>query len=629
MSSASSIRNPGIPGPATHEVRSGPVLRGEHQAIVVIERRMGRSSDQKNEPMAPGWQWVLGNARVGQLYDRLFADAQLTWSSLVVPEEHQATFAAVAAHTAGAGDESTTPTTLLQHVLLPYNGDLQINSAALPKPPDKGEGLYLIFNGHRFPLCDLQDAIQVHRNNRCDATLIEFVRARRKEYNEHFQLDGTGQVKRVNRHYGAAGGNDSLLVERDWPVMMIVSADAMRALLDVSLPQRTSQWPLAMLRAGLLVRGSAISGHSFSLHDRDHLYELNEAILRLKPEWLAEAGGLVDQGERIWVGKNVRINSSANLLGPLAIGDDVEIGAGAVIVGPTTIGRGCKIGAGIVLKRSVVLPDTTLAGATLKTHSLSTATTLGGDQPSLQAFTATEAPELHVVHTHGSTMSSVRPIRLEKVLEAGAVPALGGFGYKAFSMTKRAMDVAGAIPALFVGMFLFPIIALAIRINSPGPIFYGHVRQGRGGKNFKVWKFRTMVLNAEEIKRKLMLKNEVDGPQFKMKDDPRIFAVGKWLRRLNLDEVPQFFNVLIGQMSLVGPRPSPDRENQMCPAWREARLTVRPGITGLWQVMRKREGETDFQEWIYYDVQYIKKQSLWLDLKILARTIVVAAGGGQ
>jgi lipopolysaccharide/colanic/teichoic acid biosynthesis glycosyltransferase len=115
-----------------------------------------------------------------------------------------------------------------------------------------------------------------------------------------------------------------------------------------------------------------------------------------------------------------------------------------------------------------------------------------------------------------------------------------------------------------------------------------------------------------------------------MKDDPRIFGVGKWLRKLNIDEWPQFWNVLIGQMSIVGPRPSPDRENQMCPAWREARLSVRPGITGLWQVMRTRgRGESDFQEWIYYDIQYIKKQSIWLDIKIILKTFVVALGGGQ
>jgi len=110
-------------------------------------------------------------------------------------------------------------------------------------------------------------------------------------------------------------------------------------------------------------------------------------------------------------------------------------------------------------------------------------------------------------------------------------------------------------------------------------------------------------------------------------NDPRIYPAGRWFRKLSIDEFPQFINVLFGDMSVVGPRPSPDRENQMCPAWREARLSVRPGITGLWQVSRKREVETDFQEWIYYDVQYVKKQSLWLDIKILFKTIRVMLQG--
>jgi lipopolysaccharide/colanic/teichoic acid biosynthesis glycosyltransferase len=335
----------------------------------------------------------------------------------------------------------------------------------------------------------------------------------------------------------------------------------------------------------------------------------------------------VDQGEKIWVGKNVRIDSSANLLGPIAIGDDVEIGPDAVVVGPTTIGRGSKIGAGIVLKRSVVMPDTTIAGATFKAHALSQAIVLGGDQPTIQALTPEQEPASGI---DLRSLSVDRPIRIETVLEGGTTPALTGFRFKAFCAAKRVFDIIGAVVAILLTLPAYPLVMVAIWINSPGPIFYGAVRQGRGGKNFKCWKFRTMVVNADEIKRKLMIQNEVDGPQFKMKNDPRIFFVGRWLRKLNVDELPQFWNVLRGEMSVVGPRPSPEKENQMCPAWREARLSVRPGITGLWQVSRRRDrGETDFQEWIYYDVQYIKKQSIWLDLKIFLKTFLVAAGGGQ
>jgi lipopolysaccharide/colanic/teichoic acid biosynthesis glycosyltransferase len=590
-------------------------VRSQHQAIVVIERRMARQGDPKPESAAPGWQWTLGNARVGDLFDQLFAEARLTWSSAVVPEESTATFAALG------------PRMASQQSVVGYDGNLQIRSQALTQKPEDGEPLYLIFNGERFPICDLNDAILVHRQNRCDATLIDFPRNKpKKSYEEKIQFDADGRVKKVNRSYDQHEEN-SLRVDRDWPVIIVLSADAMKALLDVSLPHRINQWPAAMLRAGLLVRGSTIPGRSFSLLDREHLFEMNELILRLKPQWLSTAGSLVDQGEKIWVGRNVRIDSSANLLGPIAIGDDVEIGPDAVVVGPTTIGRGCKIGAGIVLKRSVVMPDTTVAGAALKAHALSQAIVLGGDQPTIQALTPEQEPRGGIDF---KSLSVDRPIRIETVLEGGATPALTGARYKAFCTTKRFMDVLGALAAIAFTLPFYPLVMLAIWLNSPGPIFYGAVRQGRGGKNFKCWKFRTMVVNADEIKRKLMVQNEVDGPQFKMKNDPRIFFVGRWLRKLNVDEWPQFWNVLFGQMSVVGPRPSPEKENQMCPAWREARLSVRPGITGLWQVSRRRDrGETDFQEWIYYDVQYIKKQSIWLDLKIFLKTFRVALGGGQ
>jgi lipopolysaccharide/colanic/teichoic acid biosynthesis glycosyltransferase len=118
----------------------------------------------------------------------------------------------------------------------------------------------------------------------------------------------------------------------------------------------------------------------------------------------------------------------------------------------------------------------------------------------------------------------------------------------------------------------------------------------------------------------------VDGPQFKLSDDPRETRLGRWLRRSNIDELPQLFNVVAGQMSLVGPRPSPFRENQICVSWRQARLSVRPGITGLWQLCRDRRSDGDFHQWIYYDLAYVRNMSLWLDLKILFYTILTGAG---
>jgi len=130
-----------------------------------------------------------------------------------------------------------------------------------------------------------------------------------------------------------------------------------------------------------------------------------------------------------------------------------------------------------------------------------------------------------------------------------------------------------------------------------------------------------MVEGADQIQQKLRFKNQVDGPQFKVENDPRVTPVGGFLRDTFIDEIPQFVNILLGQMSLVGPRPSPKAENLFCPLWRYARLSVRPGITGLWQICRTRRPNRDFQEWIYYDTNYVRNLSLGLDLLICGRTV--------
>jgi lipopolysaccharide/colanic/teichoic acid biosynthesis glycosyltransferase len=187
---------------------------------------------------------------------------------------------------------------------------------------------------------------------------------------------------------------------------------------------------------------------------------------------------------------------------------------------------------------------------------------------------------------------------------------------------KRAFDIVFALTAGSVALAMAPFICLAIYIEDGRPFTFGHTRQSKGGRPFQCLKFRSMYNNAEEIKQRLIAegKNEADGAQFFMEDDPRITKVGKILRKTNLDELPQFWNVLKGEMSVVGPRPSPEKENQFSPAWREARLSVRPGITGLWQIRRTRSAGEDFQEWIRYDLEYVETRSFWGDLKILWQT---------
>ncbi len=186
---------------------------------------------------------------------------------------------------------------------------------------------------------------------------------------------------------------------------------------------------------------------------------------------------------------------------------------------------------------------------------------------------------------------------------------------------KRAFDLAFATVALACVLPVFLPIFYAIWREDGRPFYFGHRRETMGGREFKCWKFRTMKHNAEQMKQHLMAENQADGPQFYMDNDPRTSRVGRFLRKTNLDELPQFWNVLRGDMSIVGPRPSPYTENQYCPPWREARLSVRPGITGLWQVKRSRLKGRDFQEWIRYDIHYVENLSWKLDLYIIGKTI--------
>lgn len=190
-----------------------------------------------------------------------------------------------------------------------------------------------------------------------------------------------------------------------------------------------------------------------------------------------------------------------------------------------------------------------------------------------------------------------------------------------YTTVKRSLDIAASSLTLLVLSPLILAVSLLIKATSKGPVFYKDRRQGLNGREFNCIKFRTMITGADALQAELRAQNEVDGPQFKIAKDPRITTVGDWLRKTCVDEIPQFFNVLRGDMSLVGPRPSPDRENQLCPGWRRARLSTPPGITGLWQVLRTRnESSSDFQQWIYYDLEYVRHRSLWLDIQLLVYT---------
>lgn len=191
---------------------------------------------------------------------------------------------------------------------------------------------------------------------------------------------------------------------------------------------------------------------------------------------------------------------------------------------------------------------------------------------------------------------------------------------------KRALDVAVSLPLLALLAPVFAIIAALVWLEDGGPVFFAQTRVGRHGEEFKMYKVRSMCHNAEERLRELLQQNHhKEGVTFKIKDDPRITRVGKWLRKFSLDELPQLYNVLLGNMSLVGPRPPVPREVALYLPEDRRRLAVRPGVTCLWQVGGR--SAIDFSGQVKLDVQYIETQSLWLDLKILLRTIPAVISG--
>ncbi len=194
-------------------------------------------------------------------------------------------------------------------------------------------------------------------------------------------------------------------------------------------------------------------------------------------------------------------------------------------------------------------------------------------------------------------------------------------------VAKRAIDVFASLLGLMVLSPVLAVIAIMVKLDSPGPVFYGAERIGKRGRKFKCMKFRTMVRDAEQRKADLYHMNERDGVIFKIRNDPRITRLGRILRKYSLDELPQLFNVLRGEMSLVGPRPPVASEVQQYELMHLRRLAVSPGITGLWQVEARQD--PSFDSYISFDTAYVENWSLWLDLKILIRTVgVVIAGTG-
>ena len=308
-------------------------------------------------------------------------------------------------------------------------------------------------------------------------------------------------------------------------------------------------------------------------------------------------------------------NGAWRLFEPVAMGPDCRLADEVLILGPTAVGPRCEVGKGAIINECVILGDTLIGPGSYLSRCVI------GEGSMVRNGTILHETAI-IKSQSGETDVDVFPLRKSTHRDPQSVvkhlhwqtPA-GSFYLK----IKRIVDVMAAALGLIIIAPLMLIIAVAVKLDSPGNVFFRQPRCGLRGRNFLMYKFRSMVSNAEDLKRELQAMNEVDGPMFKIARDPRITRVGKFLRDTNLDELPQLWNVLKGDMSLVGTRPLSLEEMRYNPRWRDARLSVRPGMTGLWQV--EAHTKLKFNYWIIHDLDYAQNISPGLDLKIMGKTL--------
>jgi len=385
----------------------------------------------------------------------------------------------------------------------------------------------------------------------------------------------------------------------DWPHLLLVRHTVLAAVWNGGLLADFAPWADRCRAAGLTLQSVAVAGLAYDLESEEGVLAVSQVTLSGAPG-SGTAGTWGAEERQALGGDDCRISPQSRLIGPVLLGRQVTVEADAVVVGPTVLCDGSAVGQEAIVDSAIVGTGVSVARRQAVAGCVLTAS---GRWPGAEPAAAPRAGRSREPGTlrHPGVFRSWPRLSYARCF-------------------KRIADVVAAVLILILFAPVIPVIALAVKLSSPGPVFFRDKRQGLHGRSFRCMKFRTMRPGADKMQDKLRFVSEVDGPQFKMADDPRITTVGRFLRETYLDEIPQFFNVLWGQMSVVGPRPSPEAENTLCPSWRDARLSVRPGITGLWQVYRTREPYQDFQEWIHYDTQYVREFSFALDLWICWRT---------
>jgi lipopolysaccharide/colanic/teichoic acid biosynthesis glycosyltransferase/ADP-glucose pyrophosphorylase len=498
-----------------------------------------------------------------------------------------------------------------------------------------GDSTVLVLTSSAFlPGYDLRGVVDRHRSSGAALTAVVERCGPRPASLENFKLDPDGRIREyIILHASRDRRDPARCLPGQHPErrehlcsagIYVVDPEALAV-----IPERSGYMDIneqllpALQRAGVPAKAMPVDGPLPKIIGLLQYFEANRRTLLLPGEdqdFVFRNSRQI--GEKVWVGRDVEIADGARIVGPVLLGDRCHIAEGAEIVGPVAIGadghvetgarvensflgvasrvgRMASVEGSLVAERGVVRK-----GERLRQGVVVNAKDLRGG---ISLVPLTHDDGFRVILRHGRFVPSIVNRR------------------RFFFVVKRLVDLTASAAMLVVLSPVLAVIAAAIRISDGGPVIYSQERCGRGGRSFKMYKFRTMVVNAHEMQRELAAKKDVDGPMFKLENDPRVTRIGRFLRDTSLDELPQLVNVLKSEMSLVGPRPLVMEEMDFAPVWRDIRLQATPGITGLWQVNGR--DKVSFHDWIKNDIRYVKEQSPALDAKILLSTFKVLRNG--
>ena len=474
-----------------------------------------------------------------------------------------------------------------------------------------GKGTFLVVGGN--VLLDSLDLGEFETCHRVSRAVITAAFTRRRRAQGHLEKVSFSETSGIEDYEVLHPTRDRRTLSRSAGVYLF-EPEVFALLEEGSYTDIKEQLIPQLRKSGRPVHAYVTSASLERVSSTRDYYRLHQDLMRLG---ISAPRGSVPIGDNCWIGENSSVSSQAYVLGPVLIGAHCTVEPHAQIIGPAVIGDGCTIEAGGLVRESVLWSGAAIARGGRVEYSV-----VGSG---CSVTSGSQLNECIMVNDRTPVEQALRPATARTPRTGSRSGAWRSAPSSTFgALLKRAIDILGASHGLVLLSPLFVAIAVAIMLDSPGPVLFSQQRCGEGGRPFRMLKFRTMVVNAETLQKQYAENKDVDGPVFKVFKDPRVTRVGRSLRKLSFDELPQLWNVLAGDMSLVGPRPLIMEEMRYSPSWRDLRLSIKPGITGLWQIGGRNH--SSFHDWILKDISYVRTHSVWQDLVILMKTIFWAFG---